>query len=211
MSNPRNEVHVPRPATADLAADRGSMAVVGVAAGYRRGPDVIHDVSFEVGRSEVVAILGRNGAGKTTLLRTLSGLLKPRRGEITLDGRPLSLQAPHAIARTGLGHVPEGRRVFQGMTVLDNLRLGGHTVRPTRRAADRLGEIFEILPCSPDGGRALPERSAVENSSCSPSAGHSWPIHRCSCSTSPSRVCRPPCAATSSKHSRMCERRGDRW
>lgn len=81
-------------------------------------------VSFEVGEGEIVTLVGANGAGKTTALRTISGLLHPQAGTIEFQGRRIDRQPPETIVKLGISHVPEGRRVFPGLSVLDNLRMG---------------------------------------------------------------------------------------
>lgn len=86
--------------------------------------EVLHGVSLDVAKGQVVALIGSNGAGKTTTMRALSGMIKPTRGAVTLDGRDITGLDSHKIARAGLAHSPEGRRVFSTMSVLDNLRLG---------------------------------------------------------------------------------------
>src|SRR5882672_3360405 len=84
---------------------------------------VLDDVIVEVGEGEIVAVLGANGAGKTTLLRTISGVLVQARAEIVVDGHDLSRLAAPARVRAGVVHVPEGRRVFADLTVLENLEV----------------------------------------------------------------------------------------
>lgn len=123
-----------------------------VVAGYSGGPPVLRGISLTVRRGEVVAVLGRNGAGKTTLLRTISGLLTRREGSISLDGADLHGRAPHEIARLGIGHVPEGRRVIPSMTVIDNLRLGGYLARGRSELNRRLNGVYEMLPMLADWG-----------------------------------------------------------
>ncbi|MCV9940284.1 ABC transporter ATP-binding protein [Boseaceae bacterium BT-24-1] len=91
---------------------------------------VLFDVGLEIGEGEVVTLLGRNGMGKTTTVRSLMGLLSPKAGEISFDGRPLKGNTPEAIARCGIGLVPEGRQVFPTLTVRENL---------VATAANRLG------------------------------------------------------------------------
>ncbi|MGH3261746.1 MAG: ATP-binding cassette domain-containing protein, partial [Trebonia sp.] len=117
------------------------MIVEGVVAGYSGGPPVLRGISFTVGPGEVLAILGRNGVGKTTLLRTISGLLPLRQGSIRLSGADLRGRPPHRIARLGIGHVPENRRVIPSMTVIDNLRLGGYMAHGRTELAGRLEDI----------------------------------------------------------------------
>ena len=102
-------------------------------------------VALEVGRGEIVAVLGNNGAGKTTTLRTVSGLLQPARGTITLDAEPLVGVPPHEIVRRGIAHVPEGRRIFNRLTVRENLVMGAYTRRDAGIAAD-LDRVFALFP-----------------------------------------------------------------
>jgi len=94
-------------------------------AGYA-GLDVVHDIDLTVGAGEIVALIGANGAGKSTLVKTISGLLAPHRGEIVFDGRRIDGLRPRARVRLGIAHVPEGRQMFPGMTVAENLRLGAY-------------------------------------------------------------------------------------
>src|SRR5689334_3544496 len=82
---------------------------------------VLHEVSFTLNAGKVLALLGRNGAGKTTCMSTIIGFLPPRRGEIRFFGEPISRLAPEAIARSGIGFVPQGRRIFPTLTVRENL------------------------------------------------------------------------------------------
>jgi branched-chain amino acid transport system ATP-binding protein len=89
------------------------------------GPvQVLRDVSFRLAPGEIVGLMGRNGAGKTTMLRTIMGLLKPRSGSVRLDGIELTQLPPHKVPRAGLAYVPQGRRLFNNMSVADNLRMG---------------------------------------------------------------------------------------
>jgi branched-chain amino acid transport system ATP-binding protein len=115
-----------------------------VTAGYR-GAAVLESISLDVSKGEAVGVFGRNGAGKTTLLRTISGFLKPRAGRVLIDGRPIGGLAPFAIVRHGIGHVPEGRRVIPGMTVLDNLKLGGF-VLSSRELPGALAHVHDMFP-----------------------------------------------------------------
>jgi len=110
------------------------LTVTGLEAGYGETP-VLRGVDFEVGDGEVLAVLGPNGAGKTTLARALTGVVRPRAGAITFDGRRIDHLSPTAIVKAGLTAVPQGRRIFPGLTVLDNLRVGAHT-RGRQAASD---------------------------------------------------------------------------
>ncbi len=102
-------------------------------------------VALEVARGEIVALLGNNGAGKTTTLKTISGLLRPTHGSITLEGTPLTNVAPHEIVMRGIAHVPEGRRIFNRLTVRENLLMGAYTRRDERIAID-LDRAFALFP-----------------------------------------------------------------
>jgi branched-chain amino acid transport system ATP-binding protein len=120
------------------------LAVRELAAGY--GPvEVLRGVDLEVGEGEIVALLGPNGAGKTTLNRVVSGLLRPRAGEVRFDGAELSRLPPQAIVEAGLVHVPEGRRVFPDLSVHENLLLGAYRRGRSRRAAN-LERVYGLFP-----------------------------------------------------------------
>jgi len=102
-------------------------------------------VSFAVERGELVTLLGANGAGKTTTLKTLSGLMRPKRGYVELEGQSLENTEPHEIVRRGVAHVPEGRKVFPRFTVLENLRIGGYT-RASGALGPELDFVFQMFP-----------------------------------------------------------------
>ena len=106
-------------------------------------------VSITVGANEVVGLIGPNGAGKTTLLNTVAGLLRPAEGEVCLDGQPVTGNSPDRMLRAGLALVPEHRRLFAEMTVVENLRIGGVTVGVNERA-QRLDEMVELFPALKD-------------------------------------------------------------
>jgi len=110
------------------------------------GIRALHGISLHVDAGEIVALLGANGAGKTTTLRAISGLLRAHAGDVRFEGESISRMSPHAIARMGLGHVPEGRRIFARMTVRENLELGAYTVRSRADYLQRLEEALEIFP-----------------------------------------------------------------
>ncbi len=110
--------------------------------------DAIHalkGVSFAIARGELVTLLGANGAGKTTTLKTISGLLRPRAGTITLEDAPLDHVEPHVIVRRGVAHVPEGRKIFPRFTVLENLQIGAYS-RPHHSFGPELEFVFEVFP-----------------------------------------------------------------
>ena len=104
------------------------------------------DISLKVGAQEIVALIGPNGAGKTTLLRTIVGLHRAASGAILLDGAPIQTLAPHQIVERGVILVQEGRRLFNGMTVLENLEVGAHARRARAERARTLARVFEIFP-----------------------------------------------------------------
>ncbi len=110
-----------------------------VDAGYE-GSSVLRAVNLEVGEGEIVALLGRNGVGKTTTLRTIMGVVKPMAGEIEFSGQRIGGRPPYRINRLGLSVVPEGRRIFPNLTVLDNLQLA------QRSGGWSVGEAFELFP-----------------------------------------------------------------
>jgi len=108
--------------------------------------ECLKGVNFHVKEGEIVALLGANGAGKTTVLKTISGLIRPAAGEIIFRGKSLSSLSPEAIVKMGISHVPEGRKIFQKLDVLENLELGAYT-RPDAREIKRdLEESFRIFP-----------------------------------------------------------------
>lgn len=114
-------------------------------AGYRSVP-VLDGLSLSLAAGEVVALVGPNGAGKSTTLRTVSGLIKPRSGRILLDERALTGLAPASVVRAGVAHVPEGRRIFPGLTVAENLRMGAFVERSGARIDERLERVFALFP-----------------------------------------------------------------
>jgi branched-chain amino acid transport system ATP-binding protein len=107
----------------------------------------LRGVSLSVGANEVVGLIGPNGAGKTTLLNSVAGLLKPAAGSVTLDGQVMTGSSPDKMLRAGLALVPEHRRLFAQLTVVDNLRIGGVTVTAAERARllDEMVELFPVL------------------------------------------------------------------
>jgi branched-chain amino acid transport system ATP-binding protein len=102
-------------------------------------------ISLEVNQGELITLIGTNGAGKSTTLRTISGLLRPKMGEIMLDGTSINGLPPHKITRRGVGHVPEGRRIFPQLSVRENLEIGAFTV-PTREIEPRIQQNLELFP-----------------------------------------------------------------
>jgi len=106
----------------------------------------LNDVTIDVYQGEVVAIIGSNGAGKSTLLRTISGLLRPRTGEIKFEDQPIHETAAHEIVKLGISHSPEGRRIFTNMSVMENLQLGAITRKDTANIAEDLEAVMKRFP-----------------------------------------------------------------
>lgn len=108
--------------------------------------EALHGIDLVVNEGEIVTILGANGAGKSTTLMTISGLVKPSRGEINFCGKSLLPVRGHDVVGLGISQSPEGRRVFGVMTVLENLRLGAFRIRDTQRSNATLEWIFDLFP-----------------------------------------------------------------
>ena len=125
------------------------LEVTGLSAGYRQ-VEVLHGLDFAVPKGQVVALIGSNGAGKTTTMRALSGMIRPRAGSIRLNGREIGGLESHDVARFGLAHSPEGRRVFPTLSVEDNLTLGAFPrltgARPKGDVAADRERAFEMFP-----------------------------------------------------------------
>ena len=103
-------------------------------------------ISFQVNEGEVIALIGANGAGKTTTLQTISGMLTPTSGQVLLEGTDITKVPGHKIVTMGMAHVPEGRRVFPGLTVLENLKMGAYTRSNKKEIADTFERIYESFP-----------------------------------------------------------------
>jgi branched-chain amino acid transport system ATP-binding protein len=121
------------------------LKVSNVTAGYGRTV-ILQDISIEIGRGEVVTIIGSNGAGKTTLLRTISGLVKPSGGEIIFDGERIDGHNPADIVGRGLIMVPEARQLFPVMSVRDNVMMGCYHPNAREGASKRFDEVLSIFP-----------------------------------------------------------------
>jgi branched-chain amino acid transport system ATP-binding protein len=121
------------------------LEVRNLAAGYGGAP-AIQDIALDVGAGEIVAVIGPNGAGKSTLINAIAGLLPSERGEIGFDGVDLAALAPHRVCEHGVALVPEGRRLFSGMTVEENLEIGCYRPAARRHRAAGLERAYALFP-----------------------------------------------------------------
>jgi branched-chain amino acid transport system ATP-binding protein len=126
------------------SADGTLLSLEGVNTYYGR-IHALQGVDLEVRRGEIVTLIGANGAGKTTTLKTISGLLHPREGRVVFEGRDISNTAAHELVREGIGHAPEGRRIFSRLTVFENLQMGGFTRTSVERSED-LERALTLFP-----------------------------------------------------------------
>ncbi len=106
----------------------------------------IKGVSFEVNEGEVIALIGANGAGKTTILHTITGLLEAKKGSVYFDGKDITKVPAHKIVSMGMAHVPEGRRVFANLTVLQNLKMGAYTRKDKNEFEETLKTLYKRFP-----------------------------------------------------------------
>jgi branched-chain amino acid transport system ATP-binding protein len=102
-------------------------------------------ISLTVSRGEIVTLIGANGSGKTTTLKTINGLLHPRQGTVTFEGKDISKTAAHVLVREGIGQAPEGRRIFSRLSVLENLQMGAFTRNPKEIGPD-IDRVFQLFP-----------------------------------------------------------------
>ena len=121
------------------------LEVKGIDASYG-DVEVLHDVPFTVGQGEVVALIGANGAGKSTTLKTISGLLRPTKGDILFEGRSICDVAPYNLIEMGIAHVPEGRRLFSGMSIEENLIMGALKGDAKAKREQTREEVFDLFP-----------------------------------------------------------------
>jgi len=103
-------------------------------------------INMEVRKGEIVALLGANGAGKSTTLKTISGLVQASSGSVIFEGKDITFAEPHAIVEMGVIHVPEGRMIFKGLTVLENLELGSFTLKDDQERKKRIERVYELFP-----------------------------------------------------------------
>ena len=115
-----------------------------IVAGYSSGDEILKGVNFTVGPAEIVAIIGPNGAGKSTLLKAIAGLLRPSRGAVVLDGRPINGLTPREIAQSGVAFVPQEANIFPSLSVRENLEIGGYLDPASVRG--RIDLAFQRFP-----------------------------------------------------------------
>ena len=113
---------------------------------YYGSVHALRGVSLTLDEGEIVTLIGSNGAGKSTTLRTISGLERARSGSIVFDGTPIHQMAPHDIVRLGVGHAPEGRRVFARMSVRENLEMGAYLRKPGPEIAADFDKVYDLFP-----------------------------------------------------------------
>src|SRR4051812_14873030 len=106
----------------------------------------LFDISLDVNAGEAVAVIGPNGAGKTTLMRVISGLIRPMRGSMHMEGADLAATPAHRIVELGISHVPENRRLFPRMSVEDNLRMGGFIPAARPKFRERVDFVYQLFP-----------------------------------------------------------------
>ena len=106
----------------------------------------IKGVSFQVNEGEVIALIGANGAGKTTILHSITGLIAPKKGQILFEGQDITTTPAHKIVSMGMAHVPEGRRVFAQLTVLENLKMGAFTRKDKEEVEESLIRVYKRFP-----------------------------------------------------------------
>jgi len=121
------------------------LSVNNISVGYK-GLAAVQGVSFHVDKGEVVSLVGSNGAGKSTILKTIAGLLHPGTGEIIFDGSPISKSPPYEIVKKRISMIPEGRRLFGRLSVLDNLLLGAYALDSKEETGEALENVFNLFP-----------------------------------------------------------------
>jgi branched-chain amino acid transport system ATP-binding protein len=121
------------------------LSVNNISVGYK-GLLAIQDVSFEIQKGEIISLVGSNGAGKSTIVKTIAGLMHPEKGEITLEGSPIHQMPPYDIVKKKISMIPEGRRLFGRLSVLDNLLLGAYSLNSQEDIEGTLQNVFHLFP-----------------------------------------------------------------
>jgi branched-chain amino acid transport system ATP-binding protein len=122
------------------------LELTGVSSGYGYGPDILNEVSLSVEEGKAYCIIGPNGAGKSTILKTVAGLLRPRKGEILLEGSAIGGMRPDLVLGAGICYVPQDRSLFPEMSVRENLVMGGFLEPDRNVVSRRIDEVFEMFP-----------------------------------------------------------------
>jgi branched-chain amino acid transport system ATP-binding protein len=122
------------------------LALENVVAGYIPGVDILHGVNLHVDKGEMVCLVGPNGAGKSTVMRAVSGLLRPKSGSITFQGKSIQGMRPDQILAEGIAQVPQGHSVFPKMTIHENLLMGAYTVKDRASISSRLEKVYGFFP-----------------------------------------------------------------
>ncbi len=135
-------------------SENALLKVSGLTAGYGRG-NVLRELELTVHEHSTVAIIGPNGAGKTTLMRCISGVLTPTAGSISFADEPIHRMRANDVVARGISHVPQGRHLFGSLTITENLRLGGHSVRSKANLDRRIEQLSETFPIVRERGDAL--------------------------------------------------------
>ena len=133
------------PAAAPTNGSTGPLLELDGVHTYYGNIHALKGVTISVGKGEIVTLIGANGAGKTTTLKTISGLLHPREGRVTFDGSDISRTDAHRLVKAGIGHAPEGRRIFSRLTVLENLQMGAFT-RVRAEIGPDIERVFQLFP-----------------------------------------------------------------
>ena len=122
------------------------LQICGITAAYQRGYDILHEVTLEVSKGEIVCLIGPNGSGKSTVLKSIMGLVRVSSGSVLLTETDMTNIRPHRVLKAGIGYVPQGRKIFPGMTVWENLRMGGFVLRDKAELERRIARIYEMFP-----------------------------------------------------------------
>ncbi len=133
----------------------GTLVVDDVFAGYGSGPNILRGLSLTVESGKTYCIIGPNGAGKSTLVKVIAGLLHPRKGKVSYKGEVISGLRADQVLQRGICYVPSDRSLFPDMTVKENLRMGGYTLRNSRLVEDRIDEIFRQFPILKEKSRQM--------------------------------------------------------
>lgn len=130
----------------------------------------LYDINVEINPGEIISIIGANGAGKTTLMKSIMGLVPAKNGKIVWQDEEIQARKTHHIVKRGISYVPEGREIFPGMTVLENMEMGAYTLHMSaKEKADKLNEMYELFPRLYERKSRRPVPSPAASSRWSPS------------------------------------------